>query len=303
MSFRTGLASTLLCTLFLLSLSIPCPAQNATCTHWAFFNKFAPADINYWHTIVGSAQQSNGVITGYIRLFNGDTTTYNAPKAAPPTNWTFLTRRNANGATVGWYRDANQIAHGLFLWANKTTTTDDRRFGYETILYGINDFGTMVGISGDFSGGPWSGFKLKKNGTITDIRHPNAFITNPMSINNGGVIVGWYVKCHDPTPFPYHGFIFKNNTYRTIDYPGSDRTMLNDINNYGVIAGTHVILASGNNNGASGGFIYANGTFKNIVGPNFMVTGVNGINDGGYITGVGTNTKTGVGSSFTARCQ
>lgn len=34
-----------------------------------------------------------------------------------------------------------------------------------------------------------------------------------------------------------------------------------------------------------------------------MVTGVNGINDGGYITGVGSNTKTGVGSSFTARCQ
>ena len=64
MSFRTGLASTPLCTLFLLSLSIPCPAQNATCTHWAFFNKFAPADINDWHTIVGSAQQSNGVFTG-----------------------------------------------------------------------------------------------------------------------------------------------------------------------------------------------------------------------------------------------
>lgn len=117
-------------------------AQNATCKDWRFFNKFVPADINDWHTIVGSAEQSSGMFTGYIRLFNGDTTTYNAPEALP-TNWTFLTRRNGNGATVGWYRDPNQIAHGLLLWANKTTTIDAAQDS-ETIVYGINDFGTMV---------------------------------------------------------------------------------------------------------------------------------------------------------------
>lgn len=52
-----------------------------------------------------------------------------------------------------------------------------------------------------------------------------------MSINNGGMIVGWYVKRYDPSPYPYHGFILKNNTYWALDYRGSDRTMLNDINN------------------------------------------------------------------------
>lgn len=54
----------------------------------------------------------------------------------------------------------------------------------------------MVGIfntGGDFSQ-PYDGFKMWKNGSVTTIAYPGAMMTNPMSISDTGVIVGWYVN-------------------------------------------------------------------------------------------------------------
>ena len=279
---------------FLLLLIAPLlsDAQTATCTNWTFFNGFSPSGINRWGTVVGSGQPSTGVIAGYIRYSNGATKTYIAPNAAPPTNWTFLTRRNKFGVTVGWYRDANQNAHGLVL-SGSSTPTLDYPGSVETILYGINDWGSIVGIwgLGDFSQ-PYDGFKMWKNGAVTTIHYPGAMMTNPTSISDTGIIVGWYVNVGAQSPFPYHGFILANGVYKTLDYPKSYRMLLNDINGSGVIVGTYHTSIT------SGGFIYVNGTFKDVKAPNnVQVYTVDGINAYGYVTGTSS------GGSFTAHCQ
>ena len=280
---------------FLLLLIAPLlsDAQSATCTNWTFFNGFSPSGINRWGTVVGSGQQSTGVIAGYIRYSNGATKTYIAPNAAPPTNWTFLTKRNKYGVTVGWFRDANQNAHGLLL-SGSSTTTVDYPGSIETILYGINNWGSMVGIwgLGDFSQ-PYDGFKMWKNGGVVTIHYPGAMMTNPAAISDTGIIVGNYVKAGAQPPFPYHGFILVNGAYKTVDFPKSNRTFLTDINAAGVIVGTR-----GNpSTGGSGGFIYVNGTFKDVKGPNVQVSSVDGINGFGDVTGTSS------GGSFTAHCQ
>jgi len=67
---RRGLATrfTVSLAVFLLLIApLLCDAQTATCTNWTFFHSFSPSGINRWNTVVGSAQQSNGTIAGYIR--------------------------------------------------------------------------------------------------------------------------------------------------------------------------------------------------------------------------------------------
>jgi hypothetical protein len=279
-----------LITAFVFFTSIFGNAQTATCDHWTFFNSFAPSGINRWGTVVGSGPQSDGSFAGYVRYSNGATKKYVDPNAAPPTNWTFLTKRNANGVTVGWYRDAAQNAHGLLLSGSNFAKLDYPG-EVETVLLGINKWNSVVGYwgLGDFSQ-PYDGFKMWANGSVTTIDPPGAMQTNPNAISDTGIIVGSYVPGGiDPySPFPYHGFVLANGVYTTVDYQNAFRTSLNDVNNSGVIVGS----ADG------GGFLYVNGKFKNIVGPNGETTGVDGINDYGYVTGTIS-----AGGSFTAHCQ
>jgi hypothetical protein len=289
----------------LLFASLLCNAQTATCTHWTFFNGFSPSGINRWGTVVGATQavffskavaagQSNDdSIAGIIRYANGDTETYIDPNSLP-TGVTLLTRRNKFGVTVGWYSvDVADDAHGLLL-SGSTATTVDYPGAIATIINGINYKGTMVGIwgLGDFSQ-PYDGFKMSKNGAVTTIAAPGAMQTNPASISDTGVIVGWYVPRDAQPPFPDHGFVLANGVYKTVDYPKTFRTFLNDINASGVIVGSWGIP----NNGVGGGFLYVNGGFKDVKGPNVQVWTVDGINDYGYVTGTSS------GGSFTAHCQ
>ncbi|HZR55755.1 MAG TPA: hypothetical protein VFA74_02690 [Terriglobales bacterium] len=271
-----------------------CLAQTATCTNWKFFNTVLPSGINDRGVVVGSIQQDNNVTAGVVRRANGSTRTFIDPNAAPPTDWTLLTRRNTLGLTVGWYRDANQYAHGLLLSGSRMATFDYPG-AVETILYGINSQDSIVGIwgLGDFSQ-PYDGFRMRKNGSPTTIHYPGAMMTNPMSVSDTSIVVGWYVEDGAQAPFPYHGFVLAKGVYSTLDYPNADRTLLNDINRSGVIAGTHITTGS---NYTQGGFIYVNGTFKEVTAPDTQVLTVDGINNYNDVTGTSS-----VGS-FTAHCQ
>jgi hypothetical protein len=281
--------STVLLLLFaLLFASALCDGQTATCTNWTFFNTFNPSGINIWGTVVGSAQQSDGSIAGYVRYSNGGTKKYIDPNAAPPTNWTFLTKRNKYGVTVGWYRDGSQNAHGLLL-SGSSFATLDYPGAIETILMGINKWNSIVGFwgLGDFSQ-PYDGFKMWANGGVTAIHAPGAMQTNPAAISDTGVIVGWFVPRGAQAPFPDHGFVLANGVYNTVDYPNTNRTFLTDINSSGVIVGSW--------NG--GGFLYVKGKFKDVFGPHGETTGLDGINNDGYVTGTISG-----GPSFIAHCQ
>ena len=270
-----------------LSVSFFCHAQQtATCDRWTFFKSFSASGINRWNTVVGTGTLSD---VGFVRYSNGGVTTYKFPNAIQ----THFSKRNKFGVTVG---DVD-FTHGLIV-SGSSAATIDYPGAPQTILTGINKWNTMVGTyqyGDDADFGPlWTGFKMWKNGSFTPIGGPpGAFNTNPTSISDTGIVVGWYVS--DAVPFapdPKHGFVLANGVYKTIDYPNAFLTSLNDINSAGVIVGLWI-----DTNGGFGGFLFVNGKFKDVLGPNGETTAVNGINDYGYVTGTSS------AGSFIAHCQ
>jgi hypothetical protein len=142
-------------------------------------------------------------------------------------------------------------------------------------------------LRADF-GPEWTGFKMWKNGSFTPIGGPpGAFNTNPTSISDTGIVVGWHEGAD-----PSHGFVLANGVYKTLDYPNAFRTSLNDINSPGVIVGSWI-----NSDGNGGGFLFVNGKFKDVVAPGGQGTAVNGISNYGYVTGTSS------AGSFIAHCQ
>ena len=273
------------------SVSSLCHAQGtATCDHWTFFKSFSASGINRWNTVVGTGTLSGGSTVGFVRYSNGGVTTYRFPNATQ----THFSKRSASGVTVG---DVD-FNHGLIV-SGSSATTIDYPGAPQTILTGINKWDTMVGTyqyNDDADFGPeWTGFKMWKNGSFTPIGAPGAINTNPTSISDTGIVVGWYVSGSEAVPFaadPSHGFVLANGVYKTIDYPNAFGTSLNDINSAGVIVGSWIDAS-----GAGGGFLFVNGKFKNVLGPNGETTAVNGINDNGYVTGTSS------AGSFKAHCQ
>ena len=280
-----------------LSVSSFCHAQQtATCDHWTFSKSFSASGINRWNTVVGSAAESGGStglppVSGYIRWANGGVQKYKFPGATE----TRFYKRNAAGVTVG---DVD-FNHGLIVTGSSATTIDYPG-APQTILTGINKWDSMVGTyqyNDDADFGPeWTGFKMWANGSFAPISVPGAINTNPNSISDTGIVVGWYEAAAEAVPFaadPSHGFVLANGVYKTVSYPNAFRTSLNDINSAGVIVGSWVSPDSGN----EGGFLFINGKFKDVVGPNGETTVVNGINDYGYVTGTSS------AGSFIAHCQ
>jgi uncharacterized membrane protein len=277
----------------LLFASVLGNAQTATCTNWTYFAMPSPggaipvnpSGINRWGTVVGTAQNTTTVF-GFIRYSNGTFKTY----LEPNTIETHLTRRNAQGVTIGWAYTAQGI-QGLVLSGSSAA-----RVVYpgpeDTVLLGINYWGTIVGIhSNSTFYFPYDGFKLK-NGVFTTLHYPGSLSTNPTSINDKGVIAGWY---QNSGYHKYYGFTLTNGVYTTLAHPKAVYgTFLEDINSSGVIVGNYR-----DGSFAYHGFIYINGIFKDI---HASVTGINnagvtGINGYGYVTG------NAVSSGFTAHCQ
>ncbi len=280
----------------LVFASILCAGQTkATCDHWTFFKSFSASGINQWNTVVGAATESGGTpqfppVSGYIRWANGGVQKYKFPGATE----TRFSKRNAAGVIVGNV-DFN---HGLIVTGSSATTIDYPG-APQTILTGINRWDSMVGAyqyNDDADFGPeWTGFKMWANGSFTSIDAPGAINTNPNSISDTGIVVGWYEARAEAVAFapdPSHGFVLANGVYKTVSYPNAFRTSLNDINSGGVIGGSW-----GNSDGTAGGFLFVNGKFEDVLTPGGASTAVNGINDNGYVTGTSS------AGSFIAHCQ
>ena len=141
----------------------------------------------------------------------------------------------------------------LVLAALTTAHADD------TLAFGINDAGTVVGWYEGASGGT-SGFSLS-GGTSTTLNYPGAWDTYAYGINDAGAIVGSYY-----TPGADHGFILSGGTYTALNYPAFG------INN----AGTIVLR---------GGFMSSGGTYTPLNYPGAVWSAVWGINDAGTIVG------------------
>src|SRR5207247_3442471 len=110
--------------------------------------------------------------------------------------------RNDNGATVGFYQSAsNGRKHGLLL-SGSTLTTIDYPGATDTVLTGINRWGTIVGYYTD-STRHFKGFKRWYGGAFAKVKIPNYSDIMPMDIDDNGVIDG---TLGTGRPMGIHGF-------------------------------------------------------------------------------------------------
>src|SRR5436309_1668499 len=142
-----------------------CAQSTANCTYALF--KYpgtttvstAANGVNKYGTIVGTAQDQTGNVFGFIRYSNGSFKRY----AVSGSFNTQFFHRNDNGATVGFYQSAsNGRKHGLLL-SGSTLTTIDYPGATDTVLTGINRWGTIVGYYTD-STRHFKGFKRWSGG-------------------------------------------------------------------------------------------------------------------------------------------
>ncbi len=202
--------------------------------------------INRWGTIVGWAQdQANGV-WGFTRYADGSFKRFKVFGSGS----TQFFRRNANGATVGFYVDGTNLHdHGLLL-VGSTLTTIDYPGAANTVLTAtdtmpmdINDSGIIVGSVG--AGGPINvrGFVLA-NGKYTYVDDPFVAVGSTVltDINASGMIVGESFDSNGTAK----GFRLKNGTFENLIVPGSIESDASGINDSGVIVGSATISGAGN---------------------------------------------------------
>jgi hypothetical protein len=234
---------------------------------------------------VGIARGSSD--RAFIRYSDGTTKIWLPPGAG--SSWFY--RRNASGVTVGGYRVSN-TGHAIVYYGGNSYTEIRYPGASETAVYGINAFGSLVGIYIDSSTTAVHGFRTKSNKFIP-FDYPGAIDTYAQAISDTGVIVGYFFM--DRTTAA-RAFIYKNGIFTAYDYPATGAaTTFNDINANGEIAGRN--LTSGES-----GFIFKDGVFRTVVAPSGPNLRAVGINDYGVITGELFNSAR-YGQGYTATCK
>ena len=143
-------------------------------------------------------------------------------------------------------------------------------------LNDVNDRGESVGGFVDADGIEHS-FVRSKGGEFTVLPDvPGAVLTEATSINNQGIIVGFYFDEN----FAPHGFILRDGAFTLVDYPGGTRTILTRINERGQITGIRR-----DPDGHRRGFVIDNGVVTTIDVPGSRNTRIGGINNQGHVVG------------------
>lgn len=125
---------------------------------------------------------------------------------------------NDFGTTVGYYETMPGGYFNGFMMTGKTATTIDYPGAYNTICYGINNSGEVVGQYVDTEGFYYA-FEYE-NGTYTIMDPPGATYAGAGAINNLGEIAGVYTDAEGS-----HGFILSGTTYQTLNVPGAAYTL------------------------------------------------------------------------------
>ena len=157
-----------------------------------------------------------------------------------------------------------------------------------------NDQGDITGVI--TANGILQGYLLHQ-GKLTLISFPGAGGgTFPLSINNGGVIVGDFRDGPNPTD-QAHGFTWHNGVFTTINVPGAQDTFPIKINDKGVIVGFNH-----DSQGADRGFAFSNGKFFNLV-PDSVGTTVFALNNFNNVLGEIESTGTLATAFFKGFCS
>ena len=143
----------------------------------------------------------------------------------------------------------------------------------ESIAFGINGAGLIVGVYQDVSG-VRHGFADDGAG-FTTVDFPGASATQALGVNAAGQIVGEYIDAANVE----HGFVSTAGTFTAIDVPGAGATVAAGINTAGDIVGVFADTANFRS------FLLQDGTFTPIDFPLAIRTIAFGISDTGEIAG------------------
>jgi hypothetical protein len=218
--------------------------------------------------------------------------------ATPTLLGTVVTGINDAGQAAGYYvlggtqpGDAPQNYHAFTVNADGSGfTTLDRPDYWQTGFAGINNSGSIVGVSVSFAG-VGTGFVRAADGTFTDINPTSlhSVYSEAVGINNAGAIVGYYTDVLPPSLDAIqaysHGYVYSGGSYTKIDVPAAIGfgTQLNSINSFDIITGSYLDNAFG----APHAFLYslAGGNFTYIdqtgytAAPSLLPTQIGQIND------------------------
>lgn len=144
----------------------------------------------------------------------------------------------------------------------------------QTVVYGINDFGAVVGNYDTDNNRVGHGF-MRAGGKITNLAYPGAQATTCYAINNSGEVVGQYLD----TEGVFHAFSYQNGTYTNIDPPGAEIAAAAGINNVGAIVGSYYIYPTWY------AFLLSGTTYQTLSVPGASNTSSGGgINDSDQVT-------------------
>jgi hypothetical protein len=251
-----------------------------------YFGSGAPGHPNQGYTVVAPYAQANFT-----------------PENVPGSVQTQVTGLNNVGTTVGFFSNSNMgvgldsnfgfasVGGGFVLVNNPNTAVTPPTINQ---LLGVNDSNVAAGFYVD-AAGVTHGYTYSIGSAIfsSDINDPNAGKgagqgTTAAAINNGGLIVGFYVDAAGVT----HGFA-DNGGFSTIDPTGSKSTLLLGVNNAGMAVGDYIDAG-----GVMHGLLYdlVTGTFQNVDDPfGIGTTTINGINDKNQLVGFYVNNDNTIG--------
>jgi len=111
-----------------------------------------------------------------------------------------------------------------------TFTTIDVPGSGVTGVSGINKLGDMVGVFGQSTSGPVSGF-LYSAGTFTYFDYPGESVTAPGGINDSGLISGYAGQ------EPVYGFTYDGTTFSKLTVGSDSAAFVRGVNNAGAVVG------------------------------------------------------------------
>ena len=271
----------LTCTLVLLTLTIlSSSAQNVVATRInpPGGSYSTAGGLNNLGLVVGTFELPGQQLQGFSYLVStGEYTVINAPGAL----YTVALGVNDSGTISGTFTTPDGIAHGFFLNGGKFSqydisgsagtavhginnagdfagtigaNGDYRGFlsvggtvtsfavnGRPTEAYGMNSANSSVGYFVNARADGFHGFLRDNTGHLTQIDYPGSTSTACTSINDAGIISGFYVDAAGAN----HGFILANGNYQSSKFP-----YIAQLNNAGAVVGSIV-----GKNGQTFGFL------------------------------------------------
>jgi uncharacterized membrane protein len=181
----------------------------------------------------------------------------------PGAQWTIATAIDSLGDIIGYWLDLDCTEEG-FLLRGGTYSPIVYPGAFETKLNGINDQSQIVGFNGV------SGFVYDLD-TKQFSTYQGADKTDPLAINNSGVIVGNFV------PPSIRGFVLSDSGLTTITLPNGRFTEVTGISS----AGRAVGVADVKGSGATESFSFAAGKLHHLSVPGLPGAGALDISPSG----------------------